>query len=290
MARVIWKGQLSFGLVEIQVGLFTATTSDHVSFSLLDRRDMAPIGYKKVNKRTGEEVPSKELVRGFEIEDDQYVVLTDEDLASANVEATHTIDVVAFCEASEIDPRYFDTPYYLAPTKKGSKAYALLRETLRRTQKVGIARVVLRSRQYIAAVLPIGPILVLDVLRYAAEVKEPKELEVPSDDLEKLGVRENELKMAEMLVDSLTHEFDPGEWKDEYRDDLMEMIHRKAEEGTTAVARPPEEGTSKKGAEVVDIMELLKKSVDAAGGEKGKGGKAANKAHKGSSRKKASGE
>jgi DNA end-binding protein Ku len=259
MPRVIWKGQLSFGLVEIQVGLYSATTSDHVSFSLLDKRDMAPVGYKKVNKRTGEEVAAKDMVRGFEIEEDQYVVLTDADLESANVKATHTIDVVSFCDASEIDVRYFDTPYYLAPTKKGSKAYALLRETLRRSGKVGIARVVMRSRQYVAAVLPHDDILVLDILRYAAEVKDPRELDLPGGDLEKIGVRDSELKMAEMLVDSLTEPFDASAWKDEYREDLMAMIRQKAETGTTPVARPAEEEGETK---VVDLMALLKKSVE----------------------------
>lgn len=261
MPRVIWKGQLSFGLVEIQVGLYSATTSDHVSFSLLDKRDMSPVGYKKINKRTGEEVTAKDMVRGYEIEEDQYVVLTDEDLEAANVKATHTIDVVAFCEASEIDIRYFDTPYYLAPTKKGSKAYALLRETLKRTGKVGIARVVMRSRQYVACVTPHDDVLVLDIMRYAHEVRDPKELDVPGEDLEKLGVRETELKMAEMLVDSLTQEFEPTQWRDEYRDDLMAMIEEKARTGTTPVAKPQEEGEEE--TKVVDLMALLKKSVEA---------------------------
>jgi DNA end-binding protein Ku len=261
MPRVIWKGQLSFGLVEIQVGLYSATTSDHVSFSLLDKRDMSPVGYKKINKKTGEDVSAKDMVRGYEIEEDQYVVLTDEDLEAANVKATHTIDVVAFCEAAEIDIRYFDTPYYLAPTKKGSKAYALLRETLKRTGKVGIARVVMRSRQYVACVTPYEDILVLDIMRYAHEVKNPKELEVPGEDLEKLGVRETELKMAEMLVDSLTQEFDPTQWRDEYRDDLMAMIEEKARTGTTPVAKLTEEGDEE--PKVVDLMALLKKSVEA---------------------------
>lgn len=262
MPRVIWKGQLSFGLVEIQVGLYSATSSDHVSFSLLDKRDMAPVGYKKINKRTGEEVTAKDMVRGYEIEEDQYVVLTDEDLESANVKATHNIDVVAFCEASEIDIRYFDTPYYLAPTQKGSKAYALLRETLRRTGKVGIARVVMRSRQYVAAVVPHDDILVLDIMRYAKEVKDPKELEVPGSDLEKLGVRDSELKMAEMLVDALTQAFVPDQWKDEYREDLMAMIEQKAKTGTSAVAQPTEE--EEDSPKVVDLMALLKKSVEAS--------------------------
>jgi len=260
MPRTIWKGNLSFGLVEIGVGLYPASRADDVHFSMLDKRDLSPIGYKKVNKRSGEEVAAKDIVRGYEVERDHFVVLTDEDFEAANVKATHTIDIVAFCDAAEIDLRYFDTPYYLAPTQKGSKAYALLRETLRRTKKVGIARVVMRSRQYLAAVLPVDSILVLDVMRYAYEIRDPAELEVPADDLSKLGVRESELKMADMLVDSLTQEFDPSQWRDEYRDDLMALIEKKAEGGTVAVAKGP--GEEPETGKVVDLMSLLKKSLE----------------------------
>jgi DNA end-binding protein Ku len=284
MPRTIWKGQLSFGLVEIPVGLYPATKSDHVSFSMLDKRDLAPIGYKKVNKRSGEEVPAKDIVRGYEIEEDHYVILTDADLESANVKATHTIDMVAFVDAAEIDLRYFDTPYYLAPTSKGSKAYALLRETLRRTDKIGIARVVMRSRQYIAAVTAIEGLLVLDIMRYAHELRDPGELEVPADDLHKLGVREAELKMADMLVDQLTGPFEPEQWKDEYRDDLMAMIERKAhDDGTSTVAKPAKDGDEEGSHRVVDIMALLKKSVESAPK------RAANKSEKPATKRKKAG-
>src|SRR4051812_4831184 len=149
MARVIWKGHISFGLVQIPVGLYPATKDDDLDFTLLDKRDQSPIGYRKVNKRTGEEVPGGEIVRGFELDEGSYVVVTDEELANFDPEASHTIDLVAFVDAKEIDPRYFVRPYYVAPTQRGGKAYALLRETMRKAGRAGIARVVLRTRQYV---------------------------------------------------------------------------------------------------------------------------------------------
>ena len=268
MARTIWKGNISFGLVEIPVGLYTATKStESLSFSLLDKRDHSPIGYRKVNKRTGEEVAKDDIVRAYEVEDDHFVVVTDEDFAAANVEATHTIDIIGFVDREAIDPRYFDKPYYVGPTRRGSKAYALLRETLRRTGKIGIAKVVIRSRQHIGAVIPHDNVLVLEILRYGAELRQPDELELPGEDLASLGVRDAEVRMAEQLVEQLTTEFDPNEYRDEYRDDLLALIHRKAEAGeTAAVAQPAPEAEEERGAEVVDIMTLLKRSVERAGG------------------------
>jgi DNA end-binding protein Ku len=262
--RTIWKGHIAFGLVEIPVGLYPATrTGADISFSLLDKRDNSPIGYKKVNKKTGEEVGKDDIVRAYEVEDDRFVVVTDEDFAKANVRATHTIDIVAFVDRDQIEPRYFDKPYYLGPTRKGSKAYALLREALKRTGKVGIARVVMRSRQYVAAVLPYEDVIVLEVLRYAHELREPDEIELPGEDLDELGVRDRELQMAEQLVEQLADDWKPEEWHDTYRDDLLELIKEKAEKGDAAVVpRHTEEGEGEDAGKVVDIMSLLKRSVE----------------------------
>lgn len=291
MARTIWKGNISFGLVEIPVGLYTATkSSEDLSFSLLDKRDFSPIGYRKVNKRTGEEVAKDDVVRAYEVEDDHYVVVTDEDFAQANVEATHTIDIIGFVERDVIDARFFDKPYYVGPTRRGSKAYALLRETLRRTGKIGLAKVVIRSRQYLGAVIPHDNVLVLEVLRYGHELRQPDELELPGEDLEGLGVREAEVRMAEQLVDQLSTDFRPDEFRDEYRDDLLAMIHRKAESGDmAAVAQPVPEAEEEAGGEVVDIMTLLKRSVARAGGQAEAGQGAASEEEKPKKRKKAKG-
>ena len=264
MARAIWKGSISFGLVHIPVGLFSAETRDEISFRQLDKRDLSPIGYKKYNKQTGKEVELDDIVKGYEYEDDRYVLISDEDLKRANPEKTQTVDITDFVDLDDIDPEYFDKPYYLAPLKKNAKAYALLREALKRSGKVGIAKVVIRSREYLGAVIPHGDVLVLEILRYPHEIRATDDLELPGDDLEKMGVTDREVKMAEMLIDGMTAEWDPSKYHDTYRDDLMALIHKKIESGQTEVldeSPAPEVETEPKG--VIDIMSLLKKSVEA---------------------------
>jgi len=263
MARSLWKGSISFGLVNIPVGLFSAEQRDEgISFTQLDGRSMAPIGYKRYNKNTGEEVPWDDIVRGYEYEPGHYVVLTDEDLEKANVKASRTVEIVDFVDASQIEPMYFDKPYYLAPTTANSKGYALLRETLRRSGKVGIARVVIRTREYLGAVIARGPMLLLEVLRWPYELRAAEDLEVPGEDLSELGVTEKELKMAELLVEQMVEGWKPEKYKDKYRDDLLARIREKIAAGETeAVSTGVEEEVAEAGAEVVDIMDLLKRSV-----------------------------
>ena len=264
MARAIWKGSISFGLVSIPVGLFSAETRDEISFRQLDKRNLAPVGYKKYNKQTGKEVELDDIVKGYEYEDDRYVLISDEDLRRANPEKTQTVDITDFVELQDIDPEYFDKPYYLAPLKKNAKAYALLREALKRSGKVGIAKVVIRSREYLGAVIPHNEVLVLEILRYPHEIRGVDDLELPSDELEKMGVTDREVKMAEMLIDGMTAEWDPSKYHDSYRDDLMALIHKKIESGQTEVldeSPAPEVDAEPKG--VIDIMSLLKKSVEA---------------------------
>jgi DNA end-binding protein Ku len=281
MARALWKGNISFGLVSIPVGLFPAEQRDDgISFSQLDKRTMSPIGYRRYNKSTGEEVPWDEIVKGYEHEPGQYVVLTDEDFEKANVKASKTVEIIDFVDAEEIEPMYFDRPYYLAPANTTSKGYALLRETLRRTGKVGIARVVIRTREHLAAVMARGPILLLEVLRYPYEIREPDDLEVPGEDLDALGVTEKELKMAEMLVDQMVEEWNPDKYKDTYRDDLLARIKEKVAAGETEVVTPEAGEEEEAVAEgVIDIMSLLKKSVaEAKGKEEAPAPKKAKKA------------
>lgn len=263
MARAIWKGHISFGLVQIPVELHTATRDDDLNFDLLDKRDMGRVGYKKVNKGTGEEVAADNIVKGYEYEDGQYVIVEDADFAKANVEATRSIDIVAFVEGSDIDPRYMVKPYYVTPTQKKAKAYGLLREVLKRSGKVGIAMVVLRSRQYVAALVVRERLLVLELLRYAAEVVNPDSLEAPPDDLAALGVSAPELKMAEQLVAGLEAKWDPTAYRDAYRDDLLALIEAKAKAGGVSTVATPLGEDDAPGGEVVDIMELLKRSLAA---------------------------
>lgn len=272
MPRSIWKGSISFGLVHIPVGLYPAEKPNDLSFSMLDRRDLAPVGYRRYNKRTGDDVPSEEIVKGYEYEEDRYVVLDTEDFRAANAEATQTVELVEFVDAAEIDPEYFAKPYYLAPLKRGRKGYALLRETLRRTSKVGVARVVIRTREYIAALLARGPVMVLDLLRFADELRDPAVLDVPGEDLSELEISPKELEMAERLVAGMVEEWDPTKFRNEYRDDLLGLIREKAETGQArAVAAPSEAAEEAAGAEVVDIMTALKKSVESGAAKRREG-------------------
>ncbi len=266
MARAIWKGSISFGLVEIPVALVAAEESNELAFHQIDKRTFARIGTKRINKETGEEVAWEDIVRGYEYEPDEYVVLTDEELARANTKATQTIEIEDFVDQDEIDPVYFERPYYLEPIRKGSKSYALLRETLMRTRKVGIARVVLRTRQRIAALLVREGVLVLEMLRYSYELRDAKEMgiEVPDTKAGKLELNDRELQMAERLVKGMSAPWKPEKYKDSYRDDVLKMVERKIKAGHTHVIEEPGSDEAEKAprAEVVDLMPLLKKSVE----------------------------
>ena len=269
MARAIWKGSISFGLVQIPVGLFSAESPDELSFRQLDKRNLAPIGYKKYNKDNGQEVSNEDIVKGYEYESDRYVLISDEDFKRANPEKTQTVEITDFVDLDDIPTTYFDKPYYLAPLKKNNKAYALLREALKRSRKVGVARVVIRSREQLAAVIPMGDILILEMLRYPYEIRTTDGLEVPAEDLDALGVNEREIAMAEMLIQGMTGEWDPEKYHDSYRDDLMALIQRKIESGQTEVLdETPVEEPAPRG-DVVDIMALLKRSVEATNRQRG---------------------
>ena len=269
MARAFWKGSISFGLVDIPVTLRPAIETHELSFSLLDRKDFSPVGYKRYNKSTGEEVPWDRIVRGYEYEPDEYVVLSEEELKRANIEATQTIEILEFVGKSEIDAVYFDTPYFIEPQKRGSKSYTLLRAALENSDRVGIARVVLRTRQRLAAVVVRDEVLMLEVLRYPYEVKKPDELDIPATSAKEAGVSQPEIKMAERLIDGMTAKWNPNQYKDEYHDDVMALVRRKVKSGQTHTILEPEKGEEKKKrrSEVVDLMPLLKKSLAEHGGK-----------------------
>ncbi|HKQ27536.1 MAG TPA: Ku protein [Burkholderiales bacterium] len=263
MARGLWKGAISFGLVNVPVELFSAEKrSSEIDLTMLDKRDLAPVGYKRYNKSTGEDVPWAEIVKGYEYEDDKYVVLSDEDFRRANIEASKTVDIQAFVDLNEIPPVYFETPYYLAPGKRGEKAYALLRDAMKKAGKAGIATVVIRTRQYLAAVIAQGEVLVMNTLRYADELKGVEELGVPAGILNAKATPK-EIEMALRLIDDMAEKWQPEKFKDTYRDDLMARINEKIKQGQTEVITAPASAEKEAaGADVIDLMALLKKSVE----------------------------
>jgi DNA end-binding protein Ku len=262
MARSIWKGSIAFGLVQIPVDLHAAEAPDELAFRQLDKHDFAPIGYDRVNKRTGKKVVWEDIVRGFEWDKGEYVVLSDAELEDANVEATHTIDIVAFVDGGEIDAMYFEKPYYLKPSKQGAKAYALLRRTLERTKQIGIAKIVIRTRQHLAALVARGDALVLVTMRYAHELRGAKDLELPHDATG--SITEAEQKMADTLVHGMHAKWKPEEYKDEFRDDVLALVEKKAKAGEVntveELEHAPHEAPRK--GNVVDLMDLLKKSIE----------------------------
>jgi DNA end-binding protein Ku len=263
MARGLWKGAISFGLVNVPVELYSAERkSSELDLTMLDKRDLAPVGYKRYNKSSGEDVPWSEIVKGYEYDDDKYVVLSEEDFRRANVEAAKTVDIQAFVDLKDIPPLFFETPYYLAPGKRGEKAYALLRDALRKSGKAGIATVVIRTRQYLAAVIPQDDVLVMDTLRYADEIKGAEELGIPSQALH-AKASPKEIDMALRLIEDMSEKWQPEKFKDTYRDDLMARINEKIRKGQTEEITEPEKGDKEPAsADVIDLMALLKKSVE----------------------------
>ncbi|REE18798.1 Ku protein [Paraburkholderia sp. BL27I4N3] len=275
MAHMIWKGAISFGLVHVPVQLYPATQSEKVGFNLLDKRTIDPIGYKQINKRTGKDVTRDNIVRGFEYEKDKYVVLSDDEIRSANPESTQTVDILAFVDAPDISFLYLDTPYFLTPDRKGEKVYALLREAMKASGKIGVASVVLHNKQHLAALIPVGPVLALNTLRWAAEVRDFDEFKLPADGVKAAGVSARELDMAKKLIDDMSDKWDPSQYHDTFRDDIMALVDRKIRAGKTEeiteVEAPHE---SRQSADILDLSDLLKRSLGrgkskpAAGGRK----------------------
>jgi DNA end-binding protein Ku len=264
MARVLWKGAITFGLVHIPVELYPAEERKEFKFSMLDKRDFSPVGYKRYSKRSGKEVEWNDIVKGYEYEKDQYVVLSDEDFRRANVTASQTIDIEAFVPAGEIPPQYFETPYYLVPTERGQKVYALLRETLRSTGRVAVAQVVIRTAQHLAAVVPVGKILMLNTLRYADELRTTKDFALPDEGLKGARVTTKEVDLAKRLIDDMTEPWKAAEFKHTYHQDLMRRIKEKIKKGETKQITEPdtEESEAPRSAQVIDLAALLKQSLD----------------------------
>jgi DNA end-binding protein Ku len=269
MARAVWKGAISFGLVNIPVELYPGAKSHTFDLDMIDKRDMSPVGYQRINKTTGKVVPNEQIVKGYEYEDGHYVIITDADLKAANPKATQTVEILAFVDGSEIAPAHFETPYRLAPGKRGEKGYALLRETLRETGKIGIAHVVLRTRQHLAAVIPVGDALTLEILRWHDEILDPQEYDLPASG-KKAGIAEKELALAKRLVEDMTEPWKPEQYKDTYRVELEAHIKRRVKAGETEqVSEAPREGRSERaGAQVIDLMAALQRSLEGKSGKK----------------------
>jgi DNA end-binding protein Ku len=266
MPRPTWKGAITFGLVHIPVTLYPGARDNDLDFTMLDKRDMSPVGYQRVNKRSGAEVPWDEIVKGYEYEEDRYVVMSDEDFRRANPKATQTVDIFAFVDAHRIPPFYFDTPYYLEPGKRGEKGYALLRATLGRSGKAGLANVVIRTRQHLAVVLAVEDLLVLNTMRFAEEIVAAKALKLPPADLKAAKVSEKELAMAQRLVDDMSEEWQPARYRDTYRDDLLARVEEKVRARQThVIPEPGKESEARKGAEIIDLVSMLRQSLERQG-------------------------
>jgi DNA end-binding protein Ku len=257
MARALWKGSISFGLVNIPTELHTAVRDHRPKFRMLHAKDQSPVKYERMCIRDGHAVAWEDLVKGYEYAKGRFVVLTKEDFKAAAVEKTRTIDIIDFVKADAIDDRFFETPYYLVPSKGGERAYALLREAIRESDRIGIATFILREAQHLAAIEVIDHAIVLSVLRFVDELADPKPLGFPTSD----GIRKAELDMAKALVNSLAADWDPEKYTDEYRDNLLRIIKAKVK-GKTVTVEPTAEPRQ---AEVVDLMERLRRSLDHSG-------------------------
>lgn len=258
--HVLWKGAIAFGLVHVPVELHAATSRSSLDLDLLDRRSHQPIGYKKINKITGKEVAGSDIVKGYEYEKGQYVVLGDEDFRRANPKATQTVEILSFIDQGEVPAPYFDTPYYLVPTAQGRKVYALLRDILLKTHCMALATVIIQTRQHLAAVMADEEKLTLNTLRYGEEIRDASGFEFPGKEV---GVKPAELKMAEQLIESMRGEWQPEAYRDTYREDVMARIQAKIKAGETHTVPTEGESEGPRSAEVIDLMSLLKKSIPA---------------------------
>jgi DNA end-binding protein Ku len=259
MARPIWKGHISFGLVNIPVTLFSAENRSELHFHMVDSRNNARVRFERINEVTGEEVPWNKVVKGYEYEDHKLVLLKEEDFKKADIKATQAIDLEHFVDREALDYIFFDKPYVLVPGKNAEKGYVLLRETLEKTKKIGIARVVIRTREYVAALMPRDNALMLCLLRYQGELRKLSDFDLPRGTAGK-HISAKEIEMASQFVESLTAKWTPEKYKDKYRDNLMKWIQRKIKAGGNAETPEPEEEEPKDN-DTIDIMELLRKSM-----------------------------
>jgi DNA end-binding protein Ku len=251
--RPTWKGSISFGLVYIPIAVYPATREEKLSFRQLRKTDLSPIKYKKVAEADMKEVPSDQILKGFEYEKGRYIILSDDDFEKVRIESTHSIDITDFVDIEQVDPKFFYKPYFLEAGKGGEKAYALLHKALSGTGKIGIAKVVIANREYLAAVKPDGLFLVLELMHFASEVLTPEELNRPKTEL-----NDKELKMANSLIESMSSDWQPNKYRDEYRDAVMEIIETKAKNKQLPPALP----AAPRSTNVVDLVKVLQESIN----------------------------
>ena len=262
MPRVIWKGAISFGLVHVPVALYPAAQEIGIDFDWLDKRTMDPVGYKRINKRTGKEIDRDDIVKGIKQPDGEYVVLSDEEIREAYPVSTQTIEIETFVPAGEIPFTFLEKPYYLAPLAKGEKVYGLLREAMKAAQVIGIARVVMHTKEHLAALMPDGPMLVLNTLRWATEVRRWNELRIPEAGKAATNLKEAELKMAKQLVSELTVKWKADAYHDHFAEAIKNLIKAKVEAGATHEVTPIEAPVDTSApSNVVDLTALLKNSL-----------------------------
>lgn len=292
MPRAIWKGAITFGLVHVPVALYPASQESDIDFDWLDKRSMDPVGYKRINKRTGKEIAKENIVKGIKHEDGEYVLLNEDEIKDAYPKSTQTIEIESFVEAHEIPFVFLERPYYLEPVGKGEKVYALLREAMLSAGVIGIARVVMHTKEHLAALIPAGPALMLNTLRWGSEIRPAGELTLPAEGKSAAKLQESELKMASQLIRDLTDRWKPESYADKFTDAVKELVARKVKAGKTEKVEPleavPEAGTA---SNVVDLTELLKASLakrkPSAAKSASRATAAPRKAAKGAARKRA---
>jgi DNA end-binding protein Ku len=261
--RALWKGAISFGLVHIPIALHSATADQGLDFDWLDKRSMDPVGYKRINKATGKEISKENIVKGIEYEDGRYVVLSPEEISAAYPKTTQTVEIESFVSIKDIPFVYLERPYYISPINKGAKVYALLREVLRKTNKVGIAKVVIQTKQHLAVLMPCGPALILNLLRWADEIRSWDQLNLPAEGTSSTGLTDKEMAMGEQLVKDMTGKWKPEEFTDSFKEQILQLVKEKVEAGDTETVTRPEEGEEETGgAKIYDLTEMLQRSLN----------------------------
>ena len=261
--RALWKGAISFGLVHIPIALHSATADQGLDFDWLDKRSMDPVGYKRINKATGKEITKENIVKGIEYEDGQYVILSPEEISAAYPKTTQTVEIEAFVPISDIPFVYLERPYYISPINKGAKVYALLREVLLKTKKVGIAKVVIQTKQHLAVLMPCGPALILNLLRWGDEIRSWDELNLPAEGIKSTGLTEKEMAMGEQLVADMSAKWQPDSFTDSFKEQILQLVKEKVDAGDTESVTEPEAGEQEAaGAKILDLTEMLQRSLN----------------------------
>jgi DNA end-binding protein Ku len=263
--RTLWKGAITFGLVHIPIGLYSATAESGIDFDWLDKRTMDPVGYKRVNKKTGKEIDKDDIVKGVKWENGEYVVLSPEEIAAAYPRTTQTIEIESFVDADDVPFVYLERPYYVGPVNKGDKVYALLREALKQTHKVGIAKVVIQTKQHLAVLIPCGPALVLNLLRWGGDIRSWEDLKLPPSDAKAAGVKDAELNMAKQLIEGMAAHWSADAFRDSFKDEIMKLVESKAQAGETEAVTQVEKAPSGSDTNVIDLTELLRRSLRGGG-------------------------